>query len=977
MINKSILKSTYYQGPIVLVSRAIQFTFPLSYAYLTGYLKQKGENVVLLFHDNDYLKIAQDIMHLNPVLVGFGSLYPELEGISKIIQFLNQLGRQFPIVIGGQMVSPIPEFAVQITGADIGVIGEGEIILYQLASALRHGKDLTTIKGLVVREGNQFVNTGMGDYIEDLSLLPPIPYEFFPEENWLTIGLWYAENMPQPHWRVEDRVINVHGGRGCPFKCNFCYHHSKPRYRDLTVMIEEATDALERFDGNMLYFSDDLVLASPKRARKLVEAIGTLKRPVEYSISARFDILSKMDDALLYDMKKTGCRIMGLGIESGSDRILKIIGKNCTADMIQDGLNRLQKFDILPSVSIMVGQYTETQEDVQKSIHLMKSSVLQNPNINYAFTYTTPFPGSPLYDLIFQQGLLKSHKEFYTLYFNTPGEFKPVVNLSAMSNDVLEHVFEKILVEYKTIKPKDIQQKSVATISTPPHDFKERFQVPFHVDKLMIVDNNVLVVRCVFNSEDTVAFDNNIEHLFHESMVIAILGAGYNVFKNIKSYYSNKKHIFIQPYSRKNFPHLTQTTRYIYRWYQIITQEQIDLINQSEHDCMTNENNHHQTPDKMLDWAETEIKNGNHSVGINLLKEIIEKWPQYSMAYNDLGVLYWQMEDKQKALQYLFKGIETNPYDRHLLLNLGQILITIKEYQKAELILTNYLNKFNQDEEIQQLYAKLVKPKLLNTKLIKPKLLNIGCGGTFHLDWINIDVDPLDPSIQKHNFFDGLPFSDHTFDGVYHAHVLEHSPLRHAKNFMSECYRVLKPGGIIRVAIPDLEQIARLYLHFLENALKGDNHSQINYEWIMLELCDQMTRNQSGGEMFKYWHQRIVPAKDFIIDRCGSYAENMLTYIQNNFDSFSDIEDSYYHAVHNKSDKHLLKLAVFRMSGEAHMWMYDRFSLQCLMEEIGFIHIQLCKADQSNIPNFTSYHLDIDENGKIRKPDAIYMEASK
>ena len=447
-------QAEFKDGPVVLVSAPINFTFPLSYAYLAGYLLQQGQDVRVLFKDIPPKKLVSQIMDLNPVVVGFGNLYPELKGISELIRMLDEAKRQFPIVIGGQMVSPTPEFALEISGADFGVIGEGEIVLHQLVTALRKGDDPASIKGLVLRDNGRFVQTGPGEFIEDLRDLPPIPYELFPEEKWLPIGRWYAENLPQPHWRFNDRVINVHGGRGCPFKCNFCYHHGKPRYRPISNMMEDATAALDRFDGNVLYFSDDLVLASPKRARRLVDALGGLNRDIEYSISARFDTLARLDDDLLKEMKSSGCRIMGLGIESGSDRILKLIGKKCTADTVRSGLERLKNVGILPTVSIMIGQQSETKEDVEKSIALMKQSVDHNPNIQYAFTITTPFPGSPLYDHIFEKGLLKSDHEFYSIYFSSPGEWNQVVNLSAMPDRTVFEMFVKIKQAYVEQKEK-------------------------------------------------------------------------------------------------------------------------------------------------------------------------------------------------------------------------------------------------------------------------------------------------------------------------------------------------------------------------------------------------------------------------------------------------------------------------------------------------------------------------------------------
>lgn len=453
--SKDLTQSGFRKGPVVLVCSDISYNFPLSYAYLAGYLIEQGEDVRILFKDKRPVRLISEIIKLNPLLVGFGSLYPDLEEIGYLIKLLNRAGRQFPVVIGGQMVTPIPEFAVKVSGADYGVIGEGEIILYQLVKALRAKRNMTDIGGLVINKNGEIINTGPGDFIEDLSKLPRVPYNLFPEDKWLHIGKWFVEHLPQPHWRYEDRVINVHGGRGCPFRCNFCYHHSKTRYRPIEVMMAEAAEALERFEGNMLYFSDDLVLANPERARALINAIRNLPKPVEYSVSTRIDILSRIDNNLLQEMKHSGCRIMGLGLESGSDRILKIIGKNCKVDTIKNQLERLKNVGILPTVSMMVGQHTETKEDVEASIRLMRESVRSNPSIQYAFTITTPFPGSPLYKYIFEKGYLKDDMEFYQKYFST-GEagWKQVVNLSAMTDVEVLTMYKKIQAAYAEEKSK-------------------------------------------------------------------------------------------------------------------------------------------------------------------------------------------------------------------------------------------------------------------------------------------------------------------------------------------------------------------------------------------------------------------------------------------------------------------------------------------------------------------------------------------
>ncbi len=226
-------------------------------------------------------------------------------------------------------------------------------------------------------------------------------------------------------------------------------------------MLAEGSEALDRFKANMLYFSDDLVLFNRKRAKELATEIRTLKRPIQYSVSARFDLLDKMDDDLLLEMKETGCRIMGLGIESGSDRVLKVVGKKFSSETILNGLERLKNVGILPTVSIMVGQDTETVEDAEASIELMRKSVRYNPHIQYAFTLTTPFPGSQLYDHIFREGLLKDHQEFYDKYFSTDGDWAQVVNLSNMTENECLRMYKKIQDAYQQEKTKALGRKGV------------------------------------------------------------------------------------------------------------------------------------------------------------------------------------------------------------------------------------------------------------------------------------------------------------------------------------------------------------------------------------------------------------------------------------------------------------------------------------------------------------------------------------
>ena len=134
------------------------------------------------------------------------------------------------------------------------------------------------------------------------------------------------------------------------------------------------------------------------------------------------------------------------------------------------------------------------------------------------------------------------------------------------------------------------------------------------------------------------------------------------------------------------------------------------------------------------------------------------------------------------------------------------------------------------------------------------RLINAGCGGVYHKDWINLDFAPASSDVIACNILKGLPFPNASADAIYHSHVLEHLPRQEGTEFVRECARVLKPGGIIRIVIPDLEQLARNYLTTLadcEREPRSAYHAELHC-WSTIQLIDQCARESSGGEMVEF-----------------------------------------------------------------------------------------------------------------------------
>jgi len=281
-----------------------------------------------------------------------------------------------------------------------------------------------------------------------------------------------------------------------------------------------------------------------------------------------------------------------------------------------------------------------------------------------------------------------------------------------------------------------------------------------------------------------------------------------------------------------------------------------------------------------------------------------------------------------------------------------------------------------------------------------PKFLNLGCGARFctAADWINIDFQSFSPDVNQYDLKQGIPFEDESVDAVYHSHVLEHFPPAEAIKFLAECRRVLKPGGVIRVVVPDLESIAKAYLQAVDKAASGEESWQQNYEWLMIELYDQAVRDTPGGEMGNYLRAEKIPNLDFVLERGGVEVLDIMKAAQNESDADGSGRRSGLRRMLGRvywrlrragfgrellvhlllgRDYDALRLGRFRSSGEPHLWMYDRYSLPRTLRCAGFQNPHLLNPTASQIPNWVEFNLDTEPDGTVYKPHSLYAEALK
>lgn len=240
------------------------------------------------------------------------------------------------------------------------------------------------------------------------------------------------------------------------------------------------------------------------------------------------------------------------------------------------------------------------------------------------------------------------------------------------------------------------------------------------------------------------------------------------------------------------------------------------------------------------------------------------------------------------------------------------------------------------------------------------KILNLGCGskassypGVINVDWsimLRIRTHPVLRSIAPlllkggrlrrfralpdnllvHDLSHGIPFPDASVDVVYHSHMLEHLDREVAGQFLAECGRVLCPGGVIRIVVPDIERCCRDYLLHVEVCEREGAPAIAEHDRYLEPILLQSVRREAYGTSQQKPLRRSI--------------ENLL-------------------------------LGDARERGETHQWMYDRFNLTALLLSSGFVEPVVQSFASSAIPNWEKIGLDFNENGREYKSGSLYMEA--
>jgi len=425
--------------------------FPIGMAYISSVLIRHGYEVEIYNQDmhhypESHLQQYLDNNQYDVIGLSFIGGYYQYKKALKISAAINRSKNRPFFLIGGHGPTPEPEYFLKKTGADAIVMGEGETTILELMEALKKKSPLHQVNGLAFRHDNQVIINAPRPLIDDIDSIPFPEYRLFPLE--------YYRLLRMPHCRKSDFVIPLLSGRGCTFKCNFCYRMDEGfRPRGNESIIEEIKLLKKDYDITYIAFADELLMSSKERTISLCNDFIKHKIDVKWDCNGRLNYAKK---EVLNLMKKAGCVFINYGIEAFDDQILKNMNKSLTTKQIATGIEATLEAGISPGLNIIFGNIGENRETLRKGVDflLRYDDGAQMRTIRPV----TPYPGSPLYKYAIEKGLLRDCQDFYeNKHINSD---LLAVNFTDMSDDefhkslfeansvLLENYFNKLKAAY-------------------------------------------------------------------------------------------------------------------------------------------------------------------------------------------------------------------------------------------------------------------------------------------------------------------------------------------------------------------------------------------------------------------------------------------------------------------------------------------------------------------------------------------------
>ena len=324
------------------------------------------------------------------------SIMADYESLKSLKQAANAV-----IIVGGPHATYFHrEILIECSAIDVVIRHEFDT---KISEVVDHLENLENIKGITYRKNDKIIDNEDGVYKSDLDNVP------FPDRKTIP-WQWYLEA-----WYSKQPFMNFMTSRGCPWHCAFClwpqnmYGH-RQRFRSLDNVFKELKFLIKEYGLKEINIDDGTFTTNKKRVIEFCRRLRREGIKLIWTCNGRVDTI---DDEMLKEMKRSGCKMIRIGVESGSQEVLDKIKKGLK---IEQGVKLVKKHGIQALGGFIFGFPYDSKKSIEQTIQLAKKI---SPD-QVQFSIYISYPGTSLYEYIknnpLKANLKDSKKRFYGIY---------------------------------------------------------------------------------------------------------------------------------------------------------------------------------------------------------------------------------------------------------------------------------------------------------------------------------------------------------------------------------------------------------------------------------------------------------------------------------------------------------------------------------------------------------------------------------
>lgn len=367
---------------------------PFDIAYIAAMIDEKRYHIHII---DNYVKdfsvdnIVTEILNRGVDILGISSKTPSIKAAIEIFERIKKKKPSVKTFATGQHVTYMPETVLNNSfHVDAAVIGESELTVLELFDSFANGINIEHVNGIAYwdKVNNIMVKTQQREPIRNLDSLPFMKHEIFD-------GLGYKKISMNVQLFKKAKWGFLQSSRGCPYQCIFCSDAIRASYgkayraRSPELVVNEMEYLVNKLGVNAIDFIDEVFTLDMNRAEEICDEIIKRRLKVKWTVATRADRLHK---TLLRKMRLAGCSSIAIGVESGSDRILKMIKKGQTKEQIRDAVRSIHDESMSTNLTFIIGHPTETYEEMLETFNFARELMPMFIQLHYL----TPYPGTEI-----------------------------------------------------------------------------------------------------------------------------------------------------------------------------------------------------------------------------------------------------------------------------------------------------------------------------------------------------------------------------------------------------------------------------------------------------------------------------------------------------------------------------------------------------------------------------------------------------